>query len=167
MNFSKGAKKMWKEFKQFAVKGNIIDMAVGIIIGSAFSKIVSSLVNDVIMPIFGLITKKMDFNSLFIALDGKTYESIAAAKEVSAPILTYGVFLSAILDFLIIAFSMFIVIRQINKIKKKEPEQKPAEPTTKVCRYCQSTISIKATRCPHCTSELKVLENELAESQQG
>jgi len=147
-------KNILKEFKQFAMKGNIIDMAVGIIIGAAFSKIVSSLVNDVIMPIFSIITGRIDFTSLFIALDGKKYASIAEAKVAipPAPTVNYGLFIAAIIDFLIIAFSIFIVIRQINRFKKKNPGSQPTEPTTKV------TISIKASRCPHCTSELKEVE---------
>ncbi|HOJ09146.1 MAG TPA: large conductance mechanosensitive channel protein MscL [Clostridiales bacterium] len=144
---------MWKEFKQFAVKGNIIDMAMGIIIGSAFSKIVSSLVNDMIMPIFSLIIGRIDFTNLFIALDGKHYEKLGDAKEAAVSTINYGMFISAIIDFLIIAFSLFLIIRNVNKLKKKE-EAPPAEPTAKVCPYCQSTISIKATRCPQCTSEL-------------
>ncbi|NSW91561.1 MAG: large conductance mechanosensitive channel protein MscL [Firmicutes bacterium] len=145
---------MWKEFKKFAIKGNIIDMAVGIIIGSAFNKIVSSLVNDVIMPVFSMITGKIDFTNLFFALNGEHYATIDEAKKAAAPTLNYGVFISAVIDFLIIAFSMFIVIRWINKLKKNEKEAPPATPTTKICRYCQSTISIKAVRCPYCTSEL-------------
>ncbi len=145
---------MWKEFKEFAVKGNIIDMAVGIIIGTAFSKIVNSLVNDVIMPVFSMITGRVDFTNMFLALNGEHYKSLADAKEATAPTLNYGIFISAIIDFLIIAFTLFIVIKRINKLKKKEPEAPPAEPTTKVCPFCQSTISIKAVRCPHCTSEL-------------
>lgn len=150
---------MWKEFKEFAIKGNIIDMAVGIIIGTAFSKIVNSLVNDVIMPLFSMITGRVDFTNMFLALNGEHYKSLADAKEAAVPTLNYGIFISAIIDFLIIAFTLFIVIKRINKIKKKEPEAPSAEPTTKACPFCQSTISIKAVRCPHCTSELVKVTN--------
>jgi len=145
---------MWKEFKEFAIKGNIIDMAVGIIIGTAFSKIVNSMVNDVIMPVFSMITGRVDFTNMFFALNGEHYKSLADAKEAAVPTLNYGIFISAVIDFLIIAFTLFIVIKRINKLKKKEPKAPPAEPTTKACPFCQSTISIKAVRCPHCTSEL-------------
>lgn len=145
---------MWKEFKEFAIKGNIIDMAIGIIIGSAFSKIVNSLVNDIIMPVFSMITGKVDFTNMFLALNGEHYKTLADAKAATAPTLNYGIFISAIIDFLIIGFTLFIVVRRINKLKKKEPEAATAEPTTKVCPFCQSKISIKAVRCPHCTSEL-------------
>jgi len=145
---------IWKEFKEFAVKGNVIDLAVGVVIGSAFSKIVNSFVNDIIMPIVGSLTANIDFSNLFISLDGKSYQDMATAEAANAPILKYGLFLTNVLDFLIIAFSIFVVIRQLNKFKKKKPEPEP-EPTTKTCPYCQSIISIKAVRCPHCTSHLE------------
>lgn len=148
-------KKMMQEFKAFAIKGNMIDLAVGMIIGSAFNKIVSSLVNDMIMPLLGIFTGKIDFAQLYIALDGKTYESLAAAEEAGAACFKYGSFLAGLLDFLIMAFIVFLFVRWINKLRNanKAPEA-PKAPTTKVCPYCLSEIKIEATRCPHCTSEL-------------
>lgn len=144
---------MLKEFKEFAMKGNVIDLAVGVVIGGAFGKIVTSFVNDIIMPLLGLLIGGMDFSNLFIALDGNKYASLAEAQAATAPTLNYGLFISTVIDFLIIAFSIFIVIKQLNRFKKKEvPVEK--EPDTKICDYCMSEISIKATRCPHCTSEL-------------
>lgn len=145
---------MWKEFKEFAMKGNVIDLAVGVIIGGAFGAIVNSLVNDVIMPFVGVLTGGIDFSNWFIALDGKHYESLAKAKE-NAPTLAYGSFISAVVNFLIIAFSIFIVIRQLNKFRKKTPAPQPV--TTKACPFCKSSIHIDAVRCPSCTS---VLEEE-------
>jgi len=151
-------KKMLNEFKQFAIKGNMIDLAVGMIIGTSFNKIVSSLVNDMIMPLLGIFTGKIDFAKLFIALDGKTYETLAAAEEAGAACFKYGAFLAGLLDFIIMAFIVFLFVRGINKLREanKEPEAPaaPAEPTTKICPFCKSEISIEATRCPHCTSEL-------------
>ena len=148
-------KKMMQEFKTFAIKGNMIDLAVGMIIGSAFNKIVSSLVNDMIMPLLGIFTGKIDFAKLYIALDGKTYESLAAAEEAGAACFKYGSFLAGLLDFLIMAFIVFLFVRWVNKLRNanKAPEA-PKAPTTKVCPYCLSDIKIEATRCPHCTSEL-------------
>lgn len=148
-------KKLIQEFKTFAIKGNMIDLAVGMIIGSAFNKIVSSLVNDMIMPLLGIFTGKIDFSKLYIALDGKTYESLAAAEEAGAACFKYGSFLAGLLDFLIMAFIVFLFVRWINKLRNatKTPEA-PKAPTTKVCPYCLSDIKIEATRCPHCTSEL-------------
>ena len=147
---------MFKEFKKFAIKGNMIDLAVGMIIGTSFNKIVSSLVNDMIMPLLGIFTGKIDFAKLYIALDGKTYESLAAAEEAGAACFKYGAFLAGLLDFLIMAFVVFLFVRGINKLREvnKEPEA-PKAPTTKVCPFCKSEISIEATRCPHCTSELE------------
>ena len=148
-------KKMLSEFKQFAIKGNMIDLAVGMIIGTSFNKIVSSLVNDMIMPLLGIFTGKIDFAKLYIALDGKTYESLAAAEEAGAACFKYGSFLAGLLDFLIMAFIVFLFVRGINKLREanKEPEA-PKAPTTKTCPFCKSEISLEATRCPHCTSEL-------------
>lgn len=148
-------KKLMQEFKTFAIKGNMIDLAVGMIIGTAFNKIVSSLVNDMIMPLLGIFTGKIDFAKLYIALDGKTYESLAAAEEAGAACFKYGAFLAGLLDFLIMAFIVFLFVRWINKLRNanKAPEA-PKAPTTKVCPFCKSSISIDATRCPHCTSEL-------------
>ncbi|MBO5176489.1 MAG: large conductance mechanosensitive channel protein MscL [Lachnospiraceae bacterium] len=150
---------MLNEFKQFAIKGNMIDLAVGMIIGTSFNKIVSSLVNDMIMPLLGIFTGKIDFAKLFIALDGKSYETLAAAEEAGAACFKYGAFLAGLLDFLIMAFIVFLFVRGINKLREanKEPEAPaaPVEPTTKICPFCKSEISIEATRCPHCTSELE------------
>ncbi len=141
---------MLKEFKEFAVKGNMIDMAVGIIIGAAFSKIVTSLVNDIVMPPLGFILGKVDFTNLFVSLSGKTFSTLAEAKAAGAVTLNIGLFLNAVIDFLIVGFVIFIIIKQINKLKK-EPV---VEIKTKECPYCYSVIPIKATRCPNCTTEL-------------
>lgn len=142
---------MLKEFKEFAVKGNVIDMAVGVVIGGAFGKIVTSLINDIIMPVVGKLIGGVDFSNMFISLDGKTYTTLAAAQEAAAPTINYGVFINTIFEFLIIAFSIFMVVKAINRLKKEEEE----EVTTKECPYCKSEINIVATRCPNCTSELK------------
>jgi large conductance mechanosensitive channel len=142
---------MWKEFKEFAMRGNVIDLAVGVVIGGAFGKIVSSFVADVIMPLIGLLLGKISFENLFVSLNGKNYASLAAAQEAGAPTLNYGLFISAIVDFLIIALVIFLVIKGINKLQKPAPE--PA-PTTKKCPYCYTEIAIEATRCPNCTSQL-------------
>ena len=150
---------MLKEFKEFAMRGNVVDMAVGIIIGAAFGTIVKSLVADVLMPPIGLLLGNVDFSNLFIILkDGAeaagAYATIADATAAGAVTLNYGMFINTIISFLIVAFAVFMVIRNLNKLKKKE-EAPPAEPTTQDCPFCFSTISIKATRCPNCTSELK------------
>lgn len=144
---------MLKEFKNFAVKGNVVDMAVGVVIGGAFGKIVTSLVNDLIMPLIGTLTGGMDFTNKFVSLDGNSYLTLAEAQEAGAATLNYGTFITSIIDFLIIAFSIFIVIKQLNKLKKKEVVVEAA-PTTKTCPFCITEISIDATRCPHCTSVL-------------
>jgi large conductance mechanosensitive channel len=143
---------MLKEFKEFAMRGNVLDMAIGIIIGAAFGKIISSLVNDVLMPPIGLLLGKVDFSNLFIDLSGQSHPSLAAAKAAGAATINYGVFLNTILDFLIVAFAIFLLIRQVNRFKR-QPE--PAAPTTKDCPFCASSISLKAVRCPHCTSQLQ------------
>jgi large conductance mechanosensitive channel len=142
---------MWKEFKEFAMRGNVMDMAVGIIIGAAFGKIITSFVNDVLMPPIGLLLGKVDFSNLFLTLSGQSFATLEEAKKAGAVIIKYGVFLNTIIDFIIVAFVIFLMIRQLTKLKK-EPE--PAVPTTKDCSHCFSVIPIKATRCPHCTSEL-------------
>jgi large conductance mechanosensitive channel len=142
---------MLKEFKQFAMRGNVVDMAVGIIIGAAFGKIVTSLVSDVLMPPIGLILGRVDFNNLFVSLDGKSYASLAAAKAAGAATLNYGSFINTIIDFLIVAFAMFLMVRQMNRFN---PAEVPA-PTTKECPFCASAIPLKAMRCPNCTSELQ------------
>lgn len=143
---------MLEEFKKFAMRGNVVDMAVGIIIGAAFGKIVSSLVKDVIMPPIGLLMGNVDFTNLFINLSDKSYESLAAAQEAGAATINYGVFINTVLDFIIVAFAIFMVIKAMNKAKKKEEEAPPAEPTTKSCPECLSDIPIAAKRCAHCTS---------------
>lgn len=147
---------MLKEFKEFISKGSVMDLAVGVIIGGAFSKIVSSLVDDIIMPLIGLLLGGADISNYFITLDGGKYATLAEAQEAGAATLNYGLFLNRIIDFLIIAFILFLVIKAINKARAltKKPEAEAA-PTTKVCPYCKSTIDINATRCPNCTSELK------------
>jgi len=144
---------MLKDFKEFAMRGNVVDMAVGIIIGAAFGKIVSSLVKDIIMPPIGLLMGNVDFTNLFINLSGKEFASLADAQKAGAATLNYGVFINTVLDFIIVAFAIFMVIRAMNQLKRKE-EETPAEPTTKECPHCLSTIPIKATRCAHCTSEV-------------
>lgn len=146
---------MLKEFKKFALKGNMIDLAVGIIIGGAFTGIVNSLVNDIIMPLLGIFTKKINFNDLFIALDGKEYATLKDAEAASAAVVKYGAFISGLLNFLIMAFVVFIIVRWLNKLKKPEVAATPTTPTTKSCPHCFTDINIKATRCPHCTSEVK------------
>jgi large conductance mechanosensitive channel len=144
---------MWREFKEFTMRGNMIDMAVGIIIGGAFGKIVSSLVSDILMPPIGLLLGKVDFSSLFVDLSGQSHPSLSAAKAAGAPTLNYGVFLQTTMDFVIIAFAVFLLVRQVNAWTKK-PEA-PAPAPTKACPYCLSTVPLKATRCAHCTAEIK------------
>ncbi len=145
---------MLKQFKKFALRGNIIDLAIGIIIGSAFSNIVSSFVSDILMPPIGLLLGNADFSDFFINLSGGRYESLAAAEEAGAATINYGLFFNTIIDFIIIALALFLIVRQINRLERKE-EEKPAEPTTKTCPYCMTEIPIEATRCPHCTSHLE------------
>ena len=142
---------MLKEFKDFAMKGNVLDMAIGVIIGGAFGKIVSSLVGDVLMPPIGLLMGKVDFSSLFVNLSGSPQPSLAAAKAAGIPTINYGLFLQTVFDFLIIAFVIFMVVKQINRLKKESPA---GPPTTKACAHCLSTIPINASRCAHCTSAL-------------
>jgi len=145
---------MLKEFKDFAMRGNVVDLAVAVVLGGAFGKIIASLVNDILMPLIGLLLGGHSFSELFIALDGGTYETLEAAKAAGAATLTYGAFIQAIVDFLIIAFVIFLIVRSMNRMKKQEPAPAPAEPTTRECPHCFTTISIKATRCPNCTSQL-------------
>lgn len=143
---------MIKDFKEFAMKGNIVDLAVAVIIGGAFGKIVSSFVDDIIMPLLGLLVGGVDFTNLFISLDGASYDTLRAAQEAGAATLNYGNFLGYVFDFLVIAFSIFMVVRQLSKLKKKEEVIEDA--ITKDCPYCKTEIALAATRCPHCTSEL-------------
>jgi large conductance mechanosensitive channel len=142
---------MLKEFRDFINQGNVMDLAVAVIIGGAFGKIVSSLVSDIVMPLVGSVLGKVDFANLFVALDGKTYATLQAAKDAGAPTLNYGLFVNAVIDFLIIAFVIFLIVRQVNAMKKPAPA---AAPMTKDCPRCATSIPLKAARCPHCTSEL-------------
>ena len=141
-----------QEFKEFAIKGNMVDLAVAVIIGGAFGKIVTSFVNDILMPPIGLLLGGVDFQNLFINLSGTPYATLAEAQKAGAATLNYGVFLNTVIDFLIVAFVIFLLVRQLNRFKKPEPE---AAPTTRQCPYCDTAVSLKAVRCPHCTSELK------------
>lgn len=144
---------MLNEFKKFVLRGSVIDLAVGIIIGGAFGAIIASLVNDIIMPPIGLLLGKVNFSNLFVALDGNSYASLEEAKALGAATLNYGVFINTIINFLIVALAIFFLIKWVNKLSAKKAEA-PADPTTKDCPYCQTSIPIKATRCPHCTSQL-------------
>jgi large conductance mechanosensitive channel len=143
---------MFKEFKEFIMRGNVMDLAIGIIIGAAFGKIITSFVTDILMPPIGLLLGKVDFTNLFINLSGTKYDTLKAAKDAGAPTINYGVFLGTIVDFLIVAVVIFLVVRQINRIRR-QPEE--AAPDTRECPFCLSTISLNATRCAHCTSDLK------------
>ena len=152
--FKKAAKvKEECEIMKFALRGNMMDLAVGVIIGGAFNSLVNSLVNDIIMPFLSLFTGKLDFSNWFVALDGKKYETIALAQEAGVATINFGTFLSGLLNFVIMAFVVFMIVRGMNKLRKAETPA-PAAPTTKKCPHCLSEINIKATRCPHCTSEI-------------
>ncbi len=144
---------MLKAFKDFVMRGNVVDLAVGIIIGAAFGKIVTSLVNDILMPPLGLIIGKMDFSGLFINLSGQGYASLAAAKAAGAPTINYGAFINTVVDFLIVAAAIFFIVLQLDRLRKRH--EPPTAPTTKECPFCMSAIALKASRCPHCTSEVK------------
>ena len=143
---------MFKEFKEFALKGNVLDMAVGIIIGAVFGTVVKSLVDDVIMPPIGLLLGKVDFANLFVNLSGQDFSSLAEAKKAGAAVIAYGAFLNNILSFLIVALAVFLLVKTVNRFRR---QAKAAEPETRECPYCLSSIPIKATRCPNCTSELE------------
>lgn len=142
---------MFKEFKEFVMRGNVLDLAVGIVIGAAFGKIVTSLVKDIVMPPIGIVLGKVDFSNLFIDLSGKHYPNLKAATDAGAATINYGVFLNNVVDFLIVAFVIFIVVKQANKLKRQPV---PASPTTKECPFCHTMIPIQGTRCPNCTSQL-------------
>jgi large conductance mechanosensitive channel len=142
---------MLKEFKAFVMKGNVLDLAVAVIIGAAFGVIVTSLVNDVVMPPIGLVLGHVDFKEMFISLNGQSYPTLAAAKAAAAPVIAYGLFLNTIVNFVIIAFVIFMVVRAANKLQRAPA---PAAPTTKDCPFCATPIPIPAKRCPHCTSQL-------------
>lgn len=149
---------MLQEFKKFALRGNVLDMAVGVIIGGAFGKITTSLVNDVMMPPVGLLISRVNFNNLFLPLSAGKYPTLEAAKEAGIATINYGLFLTTVIDFLIVAFVIFLLVRQINRVRtmmeKAEPAAEPATPTTKECPYCISQIPMRATRCGHCTAEV-------------
>ncbi len=157
-------KKFLQEFKEFAMKGNVLDLAVGVIIGGAFSAIVTSLVNNILTPVITLLTGKVSFTDLFIVLDKKAlegevvYKTLAAAQQAGVPTLNYGLFIQSVIDFVIVAFVIFLMVKGIAKLQgfgKKKEESAEEEPTTKVCPFCKSEIAIDATRCPHCTSEVE------------
>jgi large conductance mechanosensitive channel len=143
---------MLKEFKEFVMRGNVLDLAIAVIIGGAFGAIVTSLINDVLMPPIGLALGHVDFKDLFASLNGQSYPSLAAAKAAGAPVLAYGQFINTITNFLVIAFVVFMIVKQANRFKKPAPA--PAAPATKECPYCASNVPLKAVRCPQCTSDL-------------
>ena len=143
---------MLKEFKEFVMRGNVLDLAIAVIIGGAFGAIVTSLINDVLMPPIGLALGHVDFKDLFLSLNGQSYPSLAGAKAAGAPVLAYGQFINTVTNFLVIAFVVFMIVKQANRFKKPAPA--PAAPATKECPYCASAIPVKAVRCPLCTSEL-------------
>ena len=145
---------MLKDFKAFVMKGNVLDLAVAVIIGGAFGAIVTSMVNDIIMPPIGMVLGHIDFKDLFISLNGQSYPTLAAAKAAAAPVIAYGQFLNTVINFLIVAFAIFMTVRQAGKLYKK-PAPAPAAPTTKDCQFCCTAIPIAATRCPNCTSQLR------------
>lgn len=144
---------MLKEFKDFVTRGNVVDLAIGIIIGAAFTSVVNSFVTDILMPPIGMLLGGVNFSELFIALDGNTYESLAVAQEAGAATINHGLFITALIDFIIVAFVLFLIIRQINRLKQEE--EAPAEPNSKNCPFCQSEIAIEASRCAFCTSQLE------------
>ena len=148
-------KKFLEEFKAFAMRGNVVDMAVGVVIGGTFGSITTSLVNDIFMPLLGVITGGINFGGLFYALDGQKYASIEAAKEAGVGTLNYGEFIQYVINFILIAFCMFLVVRLMNKLKKPAPAPVPEKPK-RICPFCKSEIADDATRCPHCTSMLNV-----------
>jgi large conductance mechanosensitive channel len=145
---------MMKAFKEFALKGNAIDLAIGVIIGGAFGGIVKSLVDDVLMPPIGKLLGGVDFSNLFLVLGDGAFATLKAAKDAGAATLNYGIFLNAVINFLIIAFALFAVVRMMNQLKREEAPAPPAAPSTKACGFCATDIPVKATRCPHCTSAL-------------
>jgi len=145
---------MLKEFKAFAMRGNVLDLAVGVIIGAAFGTVVTSLVGDIIMPPVGMVMGKVDFKDLYFALDGKVYESLDTAKKMGAPVIAYGNFINTVVNFLIVAFAIFLLVKQVNRFNKPAVAP-PGPPTTRECQFCSMTIPIKAVRCPQCTSDLK------------
>ena len=148
----------FSEFKTFIMRGNVIDLAVGVIIGAAFQAIIKSLVDDLVMPVISLATNGVDFANMFVSLDGNEYETLAAAQEAGAAVFAYGNFINAVLNFLIMAFVIFVLVRTINKLREravKKEEVAEAAPTTKKCPFCKSEIDIEATKCPNCTSDVE------------
>ena len=143
---------MLKEFKTFIMRGNVLDLAIAFIMGGAFNQIVSSLVNDIIMPPIGLVLGRVNFNNLFINLSNKDYHTVAQAKAAGAPTINYGTFINNVISFLIVSFVLFLIVRQFNRFRKPAP---PSAPTTKKCAFCLSDIPLAATRCPNCTSHLE------------
>jgi large conductance mechanosensitive channel len=143
---------MWAEFRSFIARGNVVDLAVGIVIGAAFTSVVNSLVNDVLMPPLGLLTGGLDFSGLFVNLSGEEYATLAAAKEAGAPTINYGLFINSVVSFLIVSFAVFVLVKQYNRLLRKPAPA--AEPTEKLCPHCKFSIPIDASRCGHCTSEL-------------
>jgi large conductance mechanosensitive channel len=150
---SSGGNPMLKEFKEFAMRGNVLDMAVGIVIGAAFGRIVSSFVEDVLMPPVGMLLGKVDFSNLFVVLGGQSFDTLKAARDAGAPVVAYGAFFNHIFNFLIVAFAIFLLVKNVNRLKREQAPA-PAAPSTRECPYCCSTIAIKATKCPNCTSAL-------------
>lgn len=150
---------MLKDFREFVMRGNVLDLAVAVIIGAAFGAIVTSAVNDIVMPPIGLALGKVDFKDLFISLSGQSYPTLAAAKAAAAPVIAYGQFLNTVINFLIVAFVIFVVVRQAGNLQRK-PAAAPAAPTTKDCAFCRTAIPIAARRCPNCTSQLGSPEGE-------
>ena len=144
---------MWKEFREFAVRGNVVDMAVGIIIGAAFGRIANSLVTDLIMPPIGVLTNGVDFSNLFVTLSGAHYDSLEAAQKAGAATLNYGLFINTLINFLIVAFAVFLLVKQVNKLKRNAPAE-TAVLNEKSCDFCKTNIPLAATRCPNCTSQL-------------
>lgn len=144
---------MWNEFKTFIMRGNVLDLAIGIIIGGAFGTIVNSLVKDILMPPLGLLLSRVNFSDLFISLNGQAYESLKVAQDAGAPTLNYGLFIQNVINFLIIAYVIFLIVKAVNRLQRPQPVASAA-PAIKDCPYCLSSIPLKATRCPHCTSEL-------------
>ena len=143
---------MIKELKDFLFRGNVLDLAVAVVMGAAFNAIITSLVSDIIMPPIGMLTGGINFADMFIALDGEAYASLAEAQAVSAPTINYGLFINAVISFIIVAFAVFMLVRQINALKRQPA---PLDPTTKECPYCKETIAIGAIKCKHCTADLK------------
>lgn len=146
---------MIKEFKEFVMRGSVVDLAIGIVIGAAFTAVVNSFVEDILMPPIGMLLGGVDFSNLFVSLDGADYASLAAAQEAGAATINYGLFIMAIIDFLIVAVVLFLIIRQVNRLRAAEQEEAPAAPATRECPYCRLEVAPEASRCPHCTSELE------------